>query len=101
LIGFEALIMSGVTIDDGAVVGARSVVTKDIPPYGIVAGNPGRLIRKRFEDEVIYRLLNIQWWNWNDDKIEALLPLLFSGSMETFLFEAEKQDYSMGCVGSR
>jgi virginiamycin A acetyltransferase len=68
-IGYDALIMPGVTIGDGAIIGARAVVTKDVEPYTIVAGNPARVIRKRFDDEVIESLLKIQWWNWEIEKI--------------------------------
>jgi len=65
-----SIVRSGVKIADGAVVGAGSVVTKDIGPYEIWAGCPARFIRKRFDDETIEKLLEIKWWNWEDDKIE-------------------------------
>lgn len=68
-IGFEALIMPGVKIGDGAVIGARSVVTKNVPSYTIVGGNPAKIIKKRFEDEIIKELLKIQWWDWDSEKI--------------------------------
>lgn len=64
-IGFDALIMPGVTIGDGAVIGARSVVTKDVASYTIVAGNPARIIRKRFDNNMIAKLLDLKWWNWD------------------------------------
>ncbi len=89
-IGHAAIVLSGVTIGDGAVIGARAVVTKDVPPYGIVAGNPAKLIKKRFEDDIIQRLLKISWWNWEDDKIEKYMPLLLNGEITKFLSEAEK-----------
>ncbi|TJV70721.1 MAG: CatB-related O-acetyltransferase [Mesorhizobium sp.] len=73
-IGSRAIVLSGVTIGHGAIVGAGSVVTKDVPPYAVVAGNPARLIRHRFEPEVIADLLAIRWWDWSDDKIEAAMP---------------------------
>lgn len=73
-IGAAALILKGVTIGDGAVVAAGAVVTRDVPPYGIVAGNPARLIRYRFDDVVVGRLLQIQWWSLPPSEI-ARLPL--------------------------
>ena len=60
----------GVTIGDGAVIGAGSIVTKDVGPYEIWAGNPARFIRKRFDDETIEKLLESQWWNWDDEKLK-------------------------------
>lgn len=68
-IGYEALIMPGVKIGDGAVIGTRAVVTKDVEPYTIVGGNPAKIIRKRFDDATIEKLLEIQWWNWEIEKI--------------------------------
>ena len=68
-IGFRCIIKGGVTIGDGAIVGMGSVVTKDIPPYEIWAGNPARCIRKRFDDETIAKLLELKWWDWDEDKL--------------------------------
>jgi virginiamycin A acetyltransferase len=68
-IGYKAVIMAGVKIGDGAIIGAYSVVTKDVEPYAIVGGNPAREIRKRFPEEVIRELLEIQWWNWDKEKL--------------------------------
>lgn len=68
-IGNNAIIMDGVTIGHGAVVGAGAVVTRDVEPYAIVGGIPARLIRKRFEDALIERLLSIQWWDWEESKL--------------------------------
>lgn len=68
-LGF-ALSSGGVTIGDGAVIGAGSIVTKDVGPYEIWAGNPARFIRKRFDDETIEKLLESQWWNWDDEKLK-------------------------------
>lgn len=68
-IGESAYILPGVTIGDGAIIGAKSVVTKDVPPYAIVGGNPARIIRYRFDEEIIKKFLKIKWWNWSDEKI--------------------------------
>jgi len=89
-VGHAAIILSGVTIGDGAVIGARAVVTKDVPAYGIVAGNPARLINKRFEEDIIQHLLKIAWWNWEDDKIKKFMPLLLNDDIMKFISEAEK-----------
>lgn len=84
-IGTETLILSGVNIGDGAVIGARSVVVDDIPPYAIAAGNPARIVKRRFSEPIIERLLTLKWWEWDDKKIEAAIPLLLSDEIETFL----------------
>lgn len=83
-IGDKACIMAGVTIGDGAVVGAHAVVTHDVEPYAIVGGVPARLIRKRFADEIIVKLLEIKWWNWTDEKVFANIPLLLGYDLEGF-----------------
>jgi len=70
-IGYGATIMSGVKVGDGAVIGACSVVTKDINPYEIVAGNPAKVIKMRFENDSILQLLKIAWWNWSIEKINS------------------------------
>ena len=87
-IGREAMILSGVTIGDGSVIGARTVVSRDVQPYSIVAGNPARNIRKRFPDHVIARLLDLRWWDWPDSQIEELLPMLLNSDVEGFLAAA-------------
>jgi acetyltransferase-like isoleucine patch superfamily enzyme len=79
------VIMSGVTIADGAVIGARSVVTKDVKPYEVVAGNPVRHIKFRFDKEIIKELLEIQWWNWETSKIDRFVPLLQSDDIRGFI----------------
>jgi len=73
-IGFEAVIMAGVTIGDGAIVASRAVVNKDVPPYTIVGGVPAQQIRKRYSDEQIEKLLQQRWWNWSDEEIQKKLP---------------------------
>ncbi len=72
-LGMGATIMPGVTIGDGAIVSARSVVVKDVAPYTIVGGNPAEPLKKRFRDEVIDVLLEVRWWDWPVEKIEANL----------------------------
>ncbi len=81
-IGYEALILAGVTIGDGAIIGARAVVTKDVAPYTIVGGVPAREIRKRFDDQTIARLLELRWWDWPQEKIRRNLPALTSGRID-------------------
>jgi acetyltransferase-like isoleucine patch superfamily enzyme len=71
-LGARAIIIGGVHISDGAVIGAGPVVTKDVGPYEIWAGNPARFIRKRFDDETINKLLKIKWWEWSDEKLYEL-----------------------------
>ncbi len=93
-IGTEAMIMSGVRIGNGAVIGARAVVTKDVPHYAIVAGNPARVIRNRFSDDVVDRLQRLAWWDWDDKRIERFLPMLLSGDVERFLLSTEGGDRS-------
>lgn len=90
-IGAEAVIMSGVKIGDGAVIGLRAVITKDIEPYAIYAGNPARLIRKRFDDTTIQQLLELGWWNFEDEEIEQMLPLMLSADIQSFIIEARRR----------
>ncbi|MBE6538717.1 MAG: CatB-related O-acetyltransferase [Ruminococcaceae bacterium] len=86
-IGNRALILQGITIGDGAVVGAGSVVTKDVEPYTIVAGNPARVIRRRFDDETIERLLKLEWWNMPDEELKKCGNLFGDPQKLTEYFE--------------
>lgn len=78
-IGYEAVIMAGVHIGDGAVVAARAVVTKDVPPYTIVGGVPARTIRPRCAAATVARLQALKWWDWPEEKIRAVLPAIMQG----------------------
>jgi len=82
-IGHEALIMPAVSIGDGAIIGSRSVVTKNVPPYSIVAGNPAKVIRYRFDDKTIATLLEIKWWDWPIEKINQNIAAIVGGDIET------------------
>ncbi len=85
-IGFEAVIMPGVKIGDGAIIGTRAVVTKDVPPYTVVGGVPARPIKKRFPDEVISSLLEIKWWDWEEERIKENIDAIKSGRIENLPF---------------
>jgi acetyltransferase-like isoleucine patch superfamily enzyme len=81
-IGSDVIILSGVTIGDGAAIGTGSVITADVEPYAIVAGNPAKVIKKRFRDEEIAILLEIKWWDWPEEKIRKNMHLLCSGDVD-------------------
>lgn len=80
-IGYEAVILSGVHIGNGAIIGARAVVTKDVAPYTIVGGVPAKPIRRRFDDETIEKLESLRWWDWDAEKIRACIPAIQSGDI--------------------
>ena len=79
-IGSEAMIMPGVTIGDGAVIGARSVITKNVEPYSIVVGN-NHVVRLRFDEEAVSMLLEIQWWDWSIEHIKQAMKIMCSGDV--------------------
>jgi carbonic anhydrase/acetyltransferase-like protein (isoleucine patch superfamily) len=84
-IGTEVMIFSGVTIGHGSVIVSRAVVTRDVPPYAIVAGAPAKVLKYRFEPQIVEQLLQIRWWEWSDDGIRRALPILSSANIEGFV----------------
>lgn len=84
-IGYEAVIMPGVTVGDGAIVAAKSVVVSDVAPYTIVGGNPAKCIRQRFSDEIIQSLVEVAWWNWEIEKITRNLEIIVAADIESLL----------------
>jgi virginiamycin A acetyltransferase len=82
-IGYNATIMAGVTIGDGAIIAANSTVVKDIPPYTIVGGNPAAVIKKRFSEETIAKLLELKWWNWDTEKITRNVQFLTGNDLNS------------------
>jgi len=97
-LGQNAFILSGVTVGDGAVVAANAVVTKDVPPYSIVAGNPATVKKFRFDAETIERLLSVRWWDWPPARIDSVVGLLQSERVHDLvaLAEAEKRATTEG-----
>ncbi|HAY3501253.1 type B chloramphenicol O-acetyltransferase [Elizabethkingia anophelis] len=93
-IGSEVMIMPGVKIGDGAVIGSRALVTKDVEPYSIVGGNPAKLIKKRFEDKHIEMLLEIKWWNWDESVLAEAIPILCSNDID-LLYDFYKKRFEL------
>lgn len=89
-IGRESVIMPGVTIGDGAIVAAYSVVTKDVPPYGVAGGNPATLLKRRFDDELIKLLLRLKWWDFEAKDLVEILPLLCSPNLTEVAEQLQK-----------
>ena len=81
-IGYDAIIMSGVKIGDGAIIGTRALVTKDVMPYTIVGGSPAKPIKKRYDDDTISKLLKIKWWDWTAEKIQTNMKYIQAGDIE-------------------
>ena len=74
--------MQGVHIGDGAIIGTRAIVTKDVPPYTIVVGVPAQPVKKRFDEKTINKLISIKWWDWAPEKVKEKLPLIMNGDIE-------------------
>lgn len=88
-IGYEAVILAGVKIGDGAIIGARAVVTKDVPPYTVVGGVPAKEIKKRYDPQTIDRLRRLCWWDWPAEKIRQALPALMNGKIDDLCEDQE------------
>ncbi len=94
-IGREAMILPGARIGDGAVIGTRAVVSGEIPPYAVVIGNPGRVVRRRFDEDTIDRLLALRWWDWDSERITRHVSLLRAGDIDA-LERAARADSAAG-----
>jgi serine acetyltransferase len=84
-IGAKSTIMSGVNIGNGAVIGSNSTITKDVPPYAIVVGNPGKIVKYRFTEKQIESLLKISWWDWTEDRIKTEAMNMWSNNVDEFI----------------
>lgn len=89
----RTFVRSGVTIGDGAIIASGAVVTKDVPPFAIVAGNPGKVIRFRHTEEQRAALLDICWWDWPDDEVRAAVPLLSGNDIDAFIDYARERPH--------
>lgn len=100
--GFGSIILSGVTVGDGAVVAAGAIVTKDVPPYAIVGGVPANIIRYRFDEETRRALLRIRWWDWTEPKVRSHVDQLASSDIAAFIERhdpAEPHAHCEACLG--
>lgn len=84
-VGFGATILSGVTIGNGAAIGAGALVCRDVAPYAVIGGNPGKVLKMRFEQELITRLLKLAWWDWPEDKVRKNVELICSPDISALL----------------
>ncbi|EOX3568207.1 Vat family streptogramin A O-acetyltransferase [Vibrio cholerae] len=87
-LGYESTIMPGIKIGDGAIVASKSVVTQDVPPYSIVGGNPAKVLKHRFEPNVVDKLLAIAWWDWSAEKITKNLKAITHNELDLLLVES-------------
>lgn len=87
-IGTKAIILNGIKIGDGAMIGAGAVVTKDVPPFAVIVGNPGKITRFRFDTDQMTKLLNLRWWDLKGEALEAMKP--FMQDIDIFLLKAEE-----------
>lgn len=92
-IGQGSTILPGIHIGDGAIIGLNSVVSRDVPPYTLVAGNPARIIRKRFDDELTELLLKLKWWDKGIEEIQTLIPILSDSNLDFVKQELRKRLY--------
>lgn len=90
-LGQGAFVLPGVRIGNGAVIGAQTVVSKDVPPYAVVVGSPMRILRLRFSEEQVAALQEIRWWDWSEEKIQRFLPLIHSSDIDAFIAAARAE----------